>query len=280
MLSAQKALLQATVQEGGAQLQAQELSYLGSNFSTISTMASIIAGFSFSGLLLSTSFSGRELHRTRWGHQVITNLYYFCTATAIGSCLLACVVATVIGVRGTGLALRGPDGSLKIAVETMRFWQRVALWTLSVGVVSFHMQGMSYAWLELTLITNVVIVTTVLGVVLIIMVLFIFAIYATLTELDFELNSGELSDAQLAEVLRRLRGGQAGQPTQTYGATDHIETGILEPPPGKLPDRSTFASMFSSVIDYASPAHQAEKEDSKHQGPPGLEDEDEENSKL
>ena len=55
MLSAQKKLLEATVAETGAQLQQQELTYYTANFGNMMTMASVIGGFAFSGILISTT---------------------------------------------------------------------------------------------------------------------------------------------------------------------------------------------------------------------------------
>ena len=52
MLSAQKKLLEATVAETGAQLQQQELTYYTANFGNMMTMASVIGGFAFSGILI------------------------------------------------------------------------------------------------------------------------------------------------------------------------------------------------------------------------------------
>ena len=52
--------------------------------------------------------------------RIIIMLYYTFTSLAIGFCLLTCIICTALNVRGPGLALRGPEGSLKRAVDTMR----------------------------------------------------------------------------------------------------------------------------------------------------------------
>ena len=58
MLQAQKNALRATLTENVIKLQEQELTYFYNNFSNISTMAAIIGGFAFSGLTVTTAYTG------------------------------------------------------------------------------------------------------------------------------------------------------------------------------------------------------------------------------
>ena len=53
---------------------------------------------------------------TRAAPRAVLDLFYTFAALAIGFCLLTCFVCTALNVRGPGLALRGPDGSMNVAV--------------------------------------------------------------------------------------------------------------------------------------------------------------------
>ena len=136
MLSAQKKLLEASVAEQGAQLQSSELTYFSQNFGTMMTMSSVIGGFAFSGILIPTTYNedGMWKDNINW----IVDIYYSFAAISVGSCMAAAIICMSINVRGPGLALRGPDGSLKRAVEGMRKWQRRCIWCLACGVVCVH----------------------------------------------------------------------------------------------------------------------------------------------
>lgn len=252
MLSAQKALLQASVQEQGAQLQSQELQYFSANFSMISTMASVIAGFAFSGLLIGPDYDGPWLttRKSSNTNSTVIGLYYGFASTAIGLCLLSCIICTVINVRGAGLALRGPDGSLKRAVDSMRLYQRCALVFLSFGVISFHIEGMLYAWLELELQSTVVVVTTVLSLVLVVMMVLMSRIVTSLAIVRGQLIAGELTDAQLTAVVRRLSGREtsAGGDSSSYmyGAAGHTAPVVPEEGP---PPLSSLGAVTGTVDD-------------------------------
>eukprot|EP00633_Aureoumbra_lagunensis_P002555 CAMPEP_0197292416 /NCGR_PEP_ID=MMETSP0890-20130614/23202_1 /TAXON_ID=44058 ORGANISM="Aureoumbra lagunensis, Strain CCMP1510" /NCGR_SAMPLE_ID=MMETSP0890 /ASSEMBLY_ACC=CAM_ASM_000533 /LENGTH=272 /DNA_ID=CAMNT_0042766313 /DNA_START=188 /DNA_END=1006 /DNA_ORIENTATION=- len=195
-------------------------------------MASIIAGFAFSGLIVGTQFTGISLTNKKITptNLSVSTLYFAFASASIGTCLLACVICTVINVRGPGLALRGPDGSLKRAVDSMRQWQRYALYSLTIGVCNFHLEGMTYAWLMLSYRANAVTVTVILGFVLILMLLVIYTVFRDLNIMKHQLQAGELTDAQLTAIVRRLQGGgskinpSSGSYISDYGATEQKST--------------------------------------------------------
>lgn len=226
----------------------------------ISTMASVIAGFAFSGLLVGPTYDGPWLteRKSSYTNSTVLGLYYGFASAAIGLCLLSCIICTVINVRGAGLALRGPDGSLKRAVDSMRVYQRCALVFLSFGVISFHIEGMLYAWLELELQSTVIVVTTVLSVVLVVMLILMSRIVTSLAIVRGQLIAGELTDAQLTAVVRRLSGrGLSSVGDSSYGAAGHTApVGPEEGPPplssssGAAADdaTSTTSGLFASLI--------------------------------
>lgn len=48
-----------------------------------------------------------------------------------------------------GLALKGPSGSMKIAVDKMRKYQQWTLVLLEVGLFSFHFSALALTWIQL-----------------------------------------------------------------------------------------------------------------------------------
>ena len=114
MLQAQKNALRAVLTENVITLQQQELTYFYNNFSNISTMAAIIGGFAFSGLTISTTYTGWLTHLDTASKGVVCVVYYVCASLAIGFCMLTCIICTALNVRGPGLALRGPEVRLSL----------------------------------------------------------------------------------------------------------------------------------------------------------------------
>lgn len=211
MLSAQKKLLDAA--EQGAQLQSSELTYFTQNFGTMMTMSSVIGGFAFSGILIPTTYNedGMWKDNINW----IVDIYYTFAAMSVGSCMAAAIICMAINVRGPGLALRGPDdGSLKRAVEGMRKWQRRCIWCLLCGVVCFHLEGMTYAWLMLHNNLSQVLTTLVFVGFLGLMGAIAFNVFRSFQIAGGAVESGMLSEDQFQAAYRRLA-GEAPAPIST-----------------------------------------------------------------
>jgi hypothetical protein len=50
---------------------------------------------------------------------------------------------------GVGLALKGPSGSMKLAVDKMRKYQQWTLVLLEIGLFSFHFSALALTWIQL-----------------------------------------------------------------------------------------------------------------------------------
>lgn len=50
---------------------------------------------------------------------------------------------------GVGLALKGPSGSMKLAVDKMRKYQQWTLYLLEIGLFSFHFSALALTWVQL-----------------------------------------------------------------------------------------------------------------------------------
>lgn len=126
MLAADKLLLQSTLRQNAIKLKEKEFELHHENFSNVGTQAAVLAGFTVTGLI--------EFQCPPDTHRFLQFCYYMCTIVAL--CLnLSCVSSTTaLSVFGTGLALRGPDGSMVRAVNGM-YSERTAIFaTFGAGL--------------------------------------------------------------------------------------------------------------------------------------------------
>ena len=209
MLSAQKKLLEASVAEQGAQLQSSELTYFENNFGSMNTMASVIGGFAFSGILIPTAYDtdGFLDGNNTWA----VDFFYGFASLSVGCCMAAAITCTIVNVRGPGLALRGPDGSLKRAVDGMRKYQKQVLYCLATGVVSFHMEGMLYAWIALHKDSSQIVTTVIFTVFLCAMVAIAITVFYSFN-IEGRMVEGMFTEDQFSSAYKQLAGGQS------YGA--------------------------------------------------------------
>ena len=144
MLASKKAALQATLTQDVVAMQNTEMDFFYSNFSSINTMSAVVGGFAFSGLVIGTSYTGFFVDYNVGTKYFVVQAFYISAALSISFCMLTCIVCTALNVRGPGLALRGPEGSLRKAVDLMRYYQRHVNTMLCCGLVFFHLTAMTY----------------------------------------------------------------------------------------------------------------------------------------
>ncbi|CAJ1415871.1 unnamed protein product [Effrenium voratum] len=109
MLAADKLLLTSTIRKNATELKGKELSLHKGNFDAVGTQAAVLAGFAVVMVV--------EFHMPETAHFALQGIFY----------IFAVAMTTCITVMGTGLALRGPDGSMVRAVEgaKTRRWKGV-----------------------------------------------------------------------------------------------------------------------------------------------------------
>lgn len=105
----------------------RELNLYSSNFRSIGTQAALLAGFAYSGCLITGELVDDDLERA---------LYVFVTTGAMGMNVCALFISVTSCMLGPGLALRGPDGSMDQAVEGLALEFRSALLIFLGGLVS------------------------------------------------------------------------------------------------------------------------------------------------
>merc|ERR1712032_1662603 len=92
-------------------LKGKELSLHKTNFDAVGTQAAVLAGFAV-GMLV-------EVQVPDHIHPALSGCFYVAAVITLISNLRCVAMTTCINVMGTGLALRGPEGSMARAAEGM-----------------------------------------------------------------------------------------------------------------------------------------------------------------
>lgn len=151
MLAADKSALERELRVSMLQLQWKELQYLHVNFQNLATSSAVLVGFGFAALGFDTSYHPEHtteqssVWQLGWDHwadpifiaeTVFQTLFATSAAFALGFNLLSLFIATISSMCGPGMALRGPEGSVSIAVRHMEQQLKRALRFFGRGVVS------------------------------------------------------------------------------------------------------------------------------------------------
>lgn len=140
MLFADKRALQTNLKLELLEIREKELNYYATNCSNLSFLASIFAGFASTALMTHVPKEPNWLHF----------LYLFATVCALGLQLIALVNTTLLSMLAPGLALRGPDGSMNLAIDHMIGEYRTAFFMLLCGLLALHFSVAFYCWLTLS----------------------------------------------------------------------------------------------------------------------------------
>ena len=152
MLQANKQALERELKVKMLDLQWKELDYLTSNFQNLATSSAVLVGFGFSALGISTAYDPQsstahqsiwELDRDGWfniffiSEVIVSALFAAAASMALGWCLLSLFLSTICSMCGPGLALRGPEGSVSIAVRHMEEMLKLTLRFFGRGLIAF-----------------------------------------------------------------------------------------------------------------------------------------------
>mmetsp|Transcript_25867 Transcript_25867/g.80994 ORF Transcript_25867/g.80994 Transcript_25867/m.80994 type:complete len:196 (-) Transcript_25867:452-1039(-) len=139
MLAADKLLLQSSLKQNAIQLKEKEFNLHNANFSNIGTMASVLAGFAMTAFIEFQPNPGTNRH--------LKFIYYCLVIISLGANMFCVVTTAALSILGTGLALRGPDGSMVTAVEGMYAERARCFLSFGVGVLALQGSAMFGAWI-------------------------------------------------------------------------------------------------------------------------------------
>jgi len=155
MLAADKLLLQSEVKNRSTLLREKELKLFNTNFSAVGTQATIMAGFTL------TSFVEIDLPPNR---QTAKSFLHFFITTSICVNFLCVSMVTFVTVWGSGKALRGLDGSMDFAVDSMNAERTFIFSCFAIGVLATLGCLLSASWVlmefEVSIIASTLIVFT------------------------------------------------------------------------------------------------------------------------
>lgn len=161
MLAAEKAQLRTSLAVEQLTLREKELNFYINSMSSVSTQATLLAGFAFSQLTGYSYIEPTEGYFTKeqletlgvhdndadgtlkgvvgwswltWVSQILQLLFIISTACCMFLQLWVVQVVTVTSVKGQGLALRGPDGSVAYTTKHMASQHIQAYAYFSIGI--------------------------------------------------------------------------------------------------------------------------------------------------
>ena len=152
MLQADKDKLAQALRVQMLNLQWRELEYLHTNFLNLATTSALLTGFGFAAVSMSTDFHPESITKddTIWEldaavwldwytiYGLVVQTVFWCSGSmALSFNLLALFNATLSIMCGPGMALRGPEGSVVVAVRHLELQLKRSLRYFGRGVVAF-----------------------------------------------------------------------------------------------------------------------------------------------
>jgi hypothetical protein len=144
-LEQQERLFKNQIRLGLREILQQELAFYNQAFNNISSCASILAGFAFTGMMLDP-FDGKNDLSPNWTNgiqsktpvpRILEIMYNFTCAVTTCICLLTVVYSSYLGLFSTRLALRGGEMAVEESVMKIRGEYKVVLYSLTVSVECF-----------------------------------------------------------------------------------------------------------------------------------------------
>ena len=139
MLFADKRALRTNLKVELLEIREKELKFYTTNTLAIGTQAAFFSGFASTALMTGVPKEPLLLHAA----------YLIFTIAALGLQLGVVVGASLLAMVAPGLALRGPDGSMSVAVDSMIFEYRALFKRLIVGIFALHFSTITFVWLQL-----------------------------------------------------------------------------------------------------------------------------------
>lgn len=139
MLAADKLLLQSSIRQNAISLKEKEFSLHHGNFNAVGTQAAVLAGFTVTAFI--------EFDCPDDTSRLLKFLYYMAAIVSLSANILCVANTTFLSVWGTGLAMRGPDGSMARAVDGMYQLRRNVFALFGVGMMALLVTAIFGSWL-------------------------------------------------------------------------------------------------------------------------------------
>lgn len=153
MLRQEKLFVEKELQLKAIKLREYELAYFADNLRTIAGSATMFGGFAYGALTRETpAYSGV------FG-AIVTATYLSSAGATFAFNLLAVFLSTYCNIFGPGLALRGPEGSMDLAVEGMSYYKDRAFVFYRIGMGTFVFTAILYSYLSFPYFFSIPVIT-------------------------------------------------------------------------------------------------------------------------
>uniref|UniRef100_A0A7S3K0I8 Uncharacterized protein n=1 Tax=Aureoumbra lagunensis TaxID=44058 RepID=A0A7S3K0I8_9STRA len=139
MLAADKLLLQSSIRQNAISLKEKEFSLHHGNFNAVGTQAAVLAGFTVTAFIEFTCPDDAS--------RILKFCYYIASIVSLSANILCVANTTFLSVWGTGLAMRGPDGSMARAVDGMYQLRRNVFFLFGLGMMALLVTAIFGSWL-------------------------------------------------------------------------------------------------------------------------------------
>lgn len=139
MLAADKLLLQSTIRQSAISLKEKEFSLHHGNFNAVGTQAAVLAGFTVTAFI--------EFDCPSEASRILKFCYYSSAIISLSSNILCVANTTFLSVWGTGLAMRGPEGSMVRAVDGMYGLRNNIFMLFGIGMMALLVTAIFGSWL-------------------------------------------------------------------------------------------------------------------------------------
>jgi hypothetical protein len=153
MLRQEKLFVEKELQLKAIKLREYELAYFADNLRTIAGSATMFGGFAYGALTRETPQYQGVLGA------VITATYLSSAGATFAFNLLAVFLSTYCNIFGPGLALRGPEGSMDLAVEGMSYYKDRAFIFYRIGMGTFVFTAILYSYLTFPYFFSIPVIT-------------------------------------------------------------------------------------------------------------------------
>ena len=139
MLAADKLLLQSSIRQNSIALKEKEFNLHHGNFNAVGTQAAVLAGFTVTAFI--------EFDCPPDTNRATKFAYYVSSIVSLSANILCVANTTFLSVWGTGLAMRGPDGSMARAVDGMYQLRRNVFALFGLGMMALLVTAIFGSWI-------------------------------------------------------------------------------------------------------------------------------------
>merc|ERR1712129_508751 len=147
MLAADKLQLQSSLKQQATALKEKEFILHHSNLMTVGTQAAVLAGLDVTMFIEFQPLHDSEWARIYWLPRVLKFFYYITIVSAFCANIAVVSQTTLLSLMGSGLSLRGPDGSMITATDGLYHERSNVFLAFGIGLICTIVSVFLAVWL-------------------------------------------------------------------------------------------------------------------------------------